>query len=214
MRSAEQPEPPRLTAAAAAVQNHRSESVLKPGFNTRRFRIRNLSTRVGTTSPLPSTQPAMAPSLLLRTLLVLASAAAVVADAHDGRDDAYKPANWVSDPLPPPPLKPKAAVNTTGCQTVLQVRHTSAVSTRGEASMSAARARACELEGADSSSSNHCVPNLSSPGPQRLQSDHLRHRRQEGWRGPQRGARVEKRACARAGEAERLCVEADPSFGP
>jgi hypothetical protein len=63
---------------------------------------------------------------LLRSLLLLAVTVAALADkpAHDGRDDSYKPANWkaVRDPLPPPPPTPVAALNTTGCQTVLQVR--------------------------------------------------------------------------------------------
>jgi hypothetical protein len=63
---------------------------------------------------------------LLRSLLLLAITVAALADkaAHDGRDDSYKPANWkaVRDPLPPPTPTPVAALNTTGCQTVLQVR--------------------------------------------------------------------------------------------
>jgi len=86
------------------------------------------------------------PSHLLRALLVLTMTVAAVAQAHDGRDDSgYKPANWkaVRDPLPPPPAKPVAALNTTGCQTVLQVRHVHLIAraTRGEAVVNATCAR-------------------------------------------------------------------------
>ena len=86
------------------------------------------------------------PSHLLRALLVLTMTVAAVAQAHDGRDDSgYKPANWkaVRDPLPSPPAKPVAALNTTGCQTVLQVRHVHLIAraTSGEAVVNATCAR-------------------------------------------------------------------------